>query len=328
MLGKPIPQTLSDAIEKYRALGKGPRNKIAQGQFDRAWDVMFGIIGDALLTSIRRDHANQFVAKLIDRDVTPDTIGKYLSQIRPVIGLAIREFEIDMINPFEKVVIPDKGTGKRYERDPYELDQLRAIQKRCREVNDQRRWAIATASDTGARLAEIVGIRKDAVALEAPVPYITIAPNEIRGVKTEESVRKVPLVGEALWAVGQAMTTEGPYLFPVFQPKRPGKAFNAGTASAALIKWLRENKLATERQGMHSFRHTLEDRLRNAGVPKDVRDRIGGWKVPGVGESYGDGFSLGGRRTRREGHCSHSHQSGCRRYRGPRQGVRDYCRRP
>ncbi|MFT3687804.1 recombinase family protein [Paenirhodobacter sp.] len=69
------------------------------------------------------------------------------------------------------------------------------------------------------------------------------------------------------------MTTEGPYLFPVFQPKRPGKAFNAETASAALIKWLRENNLATERQGMHSFHHTLADRLRNAGVPKDVREQ-------------------------------------------------------
>jgi len=88
------------------------------------------------------------------------------------------------------------------------------------------------------------------------------------------------------------VTTEGGNLFPVFQPRKAGTVFNPNTASAALNKWLKENGLAKEGQGLHSFRHTLVDRLRDAGVPKDVREQIGGWKSQGLSEGYGRGFSL------------------------------------
>ena len=88
------------------------------------------------------------------------------------------------------------------------------------------------------------------------------------------------------------MTTDGEHLFPVFQPRRTGGTFNPNSASAAMNKWLKDNGLAKVGQGLHSFRHTLVDRLRDAGVPKDVREQIGGWKSQGVSESYGQGFSL------------------------------------
>jgi integrase len=102
----------------------------------------------------------------------------------------------------------------------------------------------------------------------------------------------VPLVGEALWAAENAMQTSGPFLFPVFQSKTPGKPFNANTASAALNKWQRENGLARGDQTIHSFRHTMRDRLRDVETPTDVNDRIGGWETKGVGESYGRGHGL------------------------------------
>lgn len=43
---------------------------------------------------------------------------------------------------------------------------------------------------------------------------------------------------------------------------------------------------------MHSFRHTMRDRLRNAGVPEPVIDSLGGWAVKSVGQGYGSGYSL------------------------------------
>ncbi len=80
--------------------------------------------------------------------------------------------------------------------------------------------AIAMLSDTGARQAEVVGLRKDDVILTGDVPYILIRPNANRGLKNAQSERKVPLVGEALWAAQRAMTTDGEHLFPVFQPRK------------------------------------------------------------------------------------------------------------
>ena len=43
---------------------------------------------------------------------------------------------------------------------------------------------------------------------------------------------------------------------------------------------------------MHSFRHSMRDRLRAVECPSDMIDQIGGWATEGVGHSYGEGYSI------------------------------------
>jgi len=43
---------------------------------------------------------------------------------------------------------------------------------------------------------------------------------------------------------------------------------------------------------IHSFRHSLRDRLRAVQCPSDMIDQIGGWSTAGVGQSYGEGYRL------------------------------------
>jgi hypothetical protein len=43
---------------------------------------------------------------------------------------------------------------------------------------------------------------------------------------------------------------------------------------------------------IHSFRHSLRDRLRAVQCPSDMIDQIGGWSTAGVGQSYGEGYKL------------------------------------
>ena len=43
---------------------------------------------------------------------------------------------------------------------------------------------------------------------------------------------------------------------------------------------------------VHSFRHSLRDRLRAVECPSDIVDAIGGWKTSGVGHGYGNGYPL------------------------------------
>jgi len=241
---------------------------------------------------LRRSHANDFVDRLIKRGSGAETIKRYLSQVRPVISTAIREFELSCNNPFDSITIPNAGEQPRKPRDTYSMLELEAVQKQCRKVDDERRWAILMISDTMARLAEIVGLTKDEVHLNHPVPHIDLLVTDNRGLKTKRSERKIPLVGEALWAAQKAISTPGPFLFPIFAPKYPRTMVASNAASAALNKWLKENGLARRGQSLHSFRHTMRDRLRNEGVPADLIDRIGGWKTAGVGEGYGMGHSL------------------------------------
>lgn len=256
-----------------------------------------GVTGDITLNNLRRDHANRFVKAVISQGKGPNgngpaTVERYLKQVSPVITTAIREFELPMTNPFVGVTIPNRSEGQRKPRVPFSTDELRAIQEACRDRNDQRRWAIAMLSDTGARLAEVVGLRKSDVVLDAAVPHIRIIGHPQRRLKTAASKRNIPLIGEALWAAQKGMQTAGHLLFPDFARRQPDSRINTQSASAALNKWLKDNKLVREGQTMHSFRHTMRDRLRNAGASKEVADAIGGWARQSVGDGYGDGYEL------------------------------------
>ena len=292
LFGTDIPRTLSDAREKHFALGKGPKGKVAENQFNRAWTLLLDITGDITLQNLRRAHANEFVARLVKTGVGPETIKRYLSQIRPVIETGLREFEISMDSPFEKLTIPNQDEGPRKPRQSFSMPELEAIQIKCREVDDQRRWAILMLSDTMARLAEVAALRKEDVHLDGSLPYINLRTTNERRLKTAQSARLVPLIGQALWAAKRAMETEGQFLFPVFMQNYRSGGYNSGSDSAALNKWLKDNKLVKEGQTLHSFRHTMRDRLRDVETPSDLADHLGGWKGKGVGESYGQGPSL------------------------------------
>ena len=65
---------------------------------------------------------------------------------------------------------------------------------------------------------------------------------------------------------------------------------NSNSASAALNKWPRNH--APKGCVVHSFRHSMRDRLRAVECPKEIIDQIGGWSSSDVGESYGNGFPL------------------------------------
>ena len=43
---------------------------------------------------------------------------------------------------------------------------------------------------------------------------------------------------------------------------------------------------------IHSFRHSLRDRLRAVECPCDIVDAIGGWTTEGIGQRYGKGYNL------------------------------------
>jgi integrase len=81
--------------------------------------------------------------------------------------------------------------------------------------------------------------------------------------------------------------TDSPFAFPRYN--KTGHT-NSNSASAALNKWLKP--YVPEKGSMHSFRHSMRDRLRAVECPADIVDQIGGWQTEGVGQSYGKGYPL------------------------------------
>ena len=163
--------------------------------------------------------------------------------------------------------------------------ELRSLQARCRSSNDQLRWLLALISDTGLRLSGALGLSCDDVCLDTPHPYVVIEPKPWRRLKTADSERLVPLVGEALWAAQRATAASvAGYLFPNYCK---GETTKANSASVALNKWLKVR--VSKDIVVHSLRHAMRDRLWAVECPPDIINQIGGRSRKGVGESNGRG---------------------------------------
>ena len=98
--------------------------------------------------------------------------------------------------------------------------------------------------------------------------------------ENSSSERLVPLVGSSKRAAERilAQPDGSEFAFPNYND---GLRTNANSASAALNKWLKLK--IGQGYTIHSFRHSMRDRLRAVECPSDVIDQIGGWLTHGVG---------------------------------------------
>ena len=136
------------------------------------------------------------------------------------------------------------------------------------------------------RLAEAAGLAKEDVFLDAEIPHVRLCERPWRPLKTRSSERDVPLVGAALWAAQRAYeSSPNEYMFPRYCSDDGCKA---DYASNSLNKWLRKH--VPSGCVVHSFRHSMRDRLRAVECPSEVIDQIGGWSNASVGRGYGNGF--------------------------------------
>ena len=183
--------------------------------------------------------------------------------------------------------LPDLDDSKK--RKPIPIENIRQIQQDCMEADDEARWLVALISDTGMRLSEAAGLHIGDIKLDEEVPHIDLKPHAWRSLKTKGSQRQIPLVGASLWAaqrIKKANTTS-PYAFPRYTS---ASGTNGNSASAAINKWLKPR--VPEGCVIHSFRHSLRDRLRAVQCPSDMIDQIGGWATAGAGHGYGEGYLL------------------------------------
>ena len=280
--------SLLDALGVYlEQKGKG-RPKTFRMAAERSCNYLIGLCGNKQLSDYTRQDALQFRDWLVARGLTGSSITRNFSYLKAVINFALSEYALDVRNPFIGVY-HDRSAGVLV-RKPIPIDDIRIIQSKCRAIDDDMRWLIALISDTGMRLAEGAGLlKRDFVGLDTDLPYVRITKHPWRNLKTVSSERKVPLIGEALWAAKRIVETDNrsDFAFPRYNRHSSTKA---NSASAALNKWLKQH--VPVGCTMHSFRHSMRDRLRAVQCPSDITDQIGGWTTDGVGQGYGLGYPI------------------------------------
>lgn len=282
---KPSP-TIQEAKALYLKLRGEGRTKTFHMGAERAVDYLIESAGNKALLAFTKSDATGFRDALYSRGLSTSSVARTMTTVKAIVGFVLSEKGISAANPFSSVYL--NRTVRVERRKPIPLHDIRAVQARCRLIDDDIRWLLALISDTGMRLAEAAGLEVSDFNLIADIPHLVIQPHGWRSLKNFASERSVPLVGEALWASKRIVQDRSFGL--AFPRYNRSERTNANSASAALNKWLKD-QLPAE-YVVHSFRHSLRDRLRAVQCPSDVVDQIGGWTSPGKGQAYGSGYPL------------------------------------
>lgn len=280
-----LPVLLSEAFAVYLDNHqKGKDKRFADAQLQH-WIKLINLLGDKPIKGVTREDARRYRDHRLASGVTPSTVAREITVIRAVFTKAIRELSLGIPNQFSGLEIANSNRNA-HDRLPYAPEEIALLVNEALKIDDEQRRMVIALAFTGARLAEIAGLRKQ--DLDLVNQSIHIKPHKSRSLKTDQSAREVPLLPIALKALeAQAQSVAGAYLFPSYTSNEGCKA---DSASATLNKWAR--KFVPERS-MHCFRHALRDQLRSVVCPESIAKEIGGWSAShDVSVQYGQGYPL------------------------------------
>lgn len=150
-------------------------------------------------------------------------------------------------------------------------------------LNVEAQLIIYAMIETGCRPSEIANLLPENIVLDHEIPHLQIRQRGDRKLKSNSSVRDIPLIGISLEAFKRA-----PDGFERYRDK-------GDNLSALLLKAFRTRGLfPTEDHRVYSIRHTFEKRMLEAGLDYGLRCTMMGHH--NNRPSYGDGGSLEYRR--------------------------------
>lgn len=287
---------LSDALVVY--LAEHPRGNDPKwvAKLREKWALFIKFAGDRVFAEFTRDDAKAYRDHMLTvgnkgRPNKTDTVRRRINDLRAIFAKAIveafpRHGQRD--NVWEKMTIQGLGQDAK-RRSSLGADATARLRERCRALDDPLRWMIALQLDLGTRIAEPAGLLLSDLQLDHTTPHIVLQRHPWRSLKTGTSDRKVPLVGDALWAARQVIARAEPGQVFAFPRYCSAEGVKNSTASAAANKWMRENGID---HTTHELRHSLRTRMDNASVPDNVQKAIGGWAGGGMFAGYGEGHGL------------------------------------
>lgn len=186
----------------------------------------------------------------------------------------------------------------------YTREQVTTILKATREPRRKRvpasnatisRWVPWLCAFTGARISEVLWLRRSDVSKTEGITYIDIQIDTSeagQSVKTAESIRSVPLhpviLDEGFLEYIESLPKDEKYLFP--GPWKDQHGDRTKTPANKLRTWIKEQLPEADWSRLspnHSFRHWLTSECRRASVDSDHQRIITGHKASDVHGRYG-----------------------------------------
>jgi len=252
------------------------------------------VVGDIEMNRISREHALKFwrywqqrIAPKEGRAThTPSSGNRELGSLRTIYAEYFAHIgQMDRVNPFAGLSFAEKAKQKKL-RPPFPTDWIRTkiLQPGALDrLNAEARAIVLATIEVGARPSETCNLTSEQIRINATVPHLAFEerddPDDPRELKSAASIRVVPLVGVAL-----EVFKRFPNGFPRYREKEE-------SLSQLVNKYLRNNGLApTPRHTLYGLRHSMEDRMKEAGIGDDLRRILLGHRIDR--EEYGIGGSL------------------------------------
>lgn len=259
---------------------------------ERARNRFISLCGDIDISSLTRDHGlklyNFWKLRIEKEGQSPSNANRDLGNMR----LIFKEYHNhigreDLPNPFRGLSFSERKLTKRQKKwPPFSVDWISGTLMRpgaLKGLNREAALIFYSLIETGCRPSEPANIRPENIILDHEIPHIIIQPEEGREIKTDSSLRIIPLVGVSLAAFKKA-----PNGFPRYQDKEDG-------LSQLLMRTLRNRGLLeTEKHAVYSLRHAFEDRMKEAGIDPELRRYLMGHD--NSREEYGEFGSLAWKR--------------------------------
>ncbi len=269
----------ADLYASLKDINKGTKKfKAIQRDLGRVIEFL----GDRMPHKYSKLEVNGFIKDRLAAGVTTGTVLRGFNSINAVLNKVNDNYEIDYAHRFNKPNIPNLGNDRK-ERQDFTVEELNILRNKLGPTNNTDQL-IKVALDTGMRVSEVLGLASKDVNLSDSHPYIKLRKNPFRPLKTKNSARVIPLIGLALDTI-QELDLSQEWLFPKYLDQDKNN-FKGDSASAAMNKRIRSILNNKQSPTSHSFRHTMQTRLRNVECPADIREEICGWKSS-ISKNYG-----------------------------------------
>jgi integrase len=289
-LHKPLPVMCSELWDAY--LNDEQRSAKWIKKHKMYFDRFIQLVGDLPVEALSIEVARSYRDQRERLKLKSETVQKEIKFLKAVLKKGMHELGINIRNPFDGVRANKLGKDS-VKRETLNTVELKEVIASCKEKGDDLALILLLIAFTGARLGEIIGLRLQDIALTGRAPSIHIREYGQRTLKTSNSERVLPVHPSVLPLLKlqckAAIKEKKKVLFPRYAD---GKSMpSSDTASATLNKRLK-GMITHKHITNHCFRHTLEDRMRNADITKDRRDEFLGHAKQDSGDNYGQGRAL------------------------------------
>jgi integrase len=250
-------------------------------------DALISFVGHDDAAEVSREDLIRWRTAMTAEGRTNDTWNNRLSMIRQVLARGVSDGKL-------KTNLTDGlrlSKGRPASWLPYsDVDAARILNAARRETGPSLRWAHWVMAFTGMRVGEVMQLTGGDIRRDGDIWFIAVNEDDPgKSVKNSQR-RSVPihpaLIAEGFVHYAETIAADAP-LFPDKQADKFGQ--RGGRAWNVVGKWVRSVvKITDSRKApSHSWRHRMEDELRNVEAGEDVRDAIMGHARKTTGRVYG-----------------------------------------